>query len=272
MAAPPGIRVDGLGKDYVFKKTAVVAVKCVSFSVAAGACLAVIGESGSGKTTLARMLAGLEVPTRGAAWAGEEKLPFGVRRGSARRARAKLVQIVFQDPYSSLDPRQSIGSALRETVALHRRNSNRAELDHEVESLMELVGLTSGHIRNRPSQLSGGQRQRVAIARAIAAEPKVLILDEAVASLDMSGQAKIINLLADLRERTATTMIFITHDLAVARQVSTDAIVMQRGEIVESGPTASLLRDPQSQCTRELLAALPKRHVAHTESVVGDVF
>jgi peptide/nickel transport system ATP-binding protein len=247
----------------------VTAVKDVSFVVAPGQSLAIVGESGSGKTTVARMIVGLEVPTAGQiVVAGRDRK--GRRVGSGeRRRRAREVQIVFQDPYSSLDPRMTIRSCVAEVLKLHF-NQTEEERDQRIRQLLEQVGLDTRHENVLPRSLSGGQRQRVAIARALASEPRVLICDEAVASLDVSIQAQVLNLLSDIREQTGVSYLFISHDLAVVRQVSDDVIVMRNGEIVESGPTEQVLESPTSPYTKHLIAAIPREGWHPTASVDDD--
>ncbi|MFB7333191.1 ABC transporter ATP-binding protein [Streptomyces adustus] len=234
-----------------------VAVDEVTFSLPGQGSLAIVGESGSGKTTTARMIAGLETPSGGhIAVAGAEPAP-GRPRSRARRARGRQIQMVFQDPYSSLDRHQRVGDAVAEAVALHqdlpavRRRARVAEL-------LDLVGLDDRQARSLPKALSGGQRQRVAIARALAAEPRVLILDEAIAALDVSIQAQILALLARLRTETGTALLFITHDLGAVRYVSEEVLVMQAGRVVEHGPVATVLDDPQAPYTRRLIDSIPK--------------
>ncbi len=175
-----------------------------------------------------------------------------------RRRYGREIQIVFQDPFSSLDPRQRVQDAIGEVIKLHF-GQHGAERAARVAELLGQVGLDERHGRALPRALSGGQQQRVAIARALASKPKVLILDEAVASLDVSIQAQVLNLLADIREGTGVTYLFISHDLAVVRQVSDDVVVMRRGQIVERGPTARVLDDPQDAYTKTLLSAVPRR-------------
>ncbi|MET8747589.1 ATP-binding cassette domain-containing protein [Streptomyces sp. NPDC004728] len=246
------IRAEGLRK--VFAKD-MVAVDDVSFTVARGESLAVVGESGSGKTTVARMLLGLENPTGGTVTVCGRVRD---RRATSaeRRRRAREIQIVFQDPYSSLDPLQRIGTVIGAGLALHFPTTETQRRARTLE-LLESVGLAERHAGMLPRQLSGGQRQRVAIARAIAVEPQVLVLDEAVAALDVSIQAQILNLLADIRERSGISYVFISHDLAVVHQISDTAIVMRGGRVVERGPTPQLLRAPETDYTKALLAAVP---------------
>jgi peptide/nickel transport system ATP-binding protein len=261
---PPGemaLEVANLRKVFKVRKGApgqneLVAVDDVSFAVPRSGSLAVVGESGSGKTTLARMIVGLETPT-----SGRVLLEGQVRRASSRRrdraARARQVQMVFQDPYSSLDPKQTVFKCVDEVVRLHSSFS-RVQRAERVGALLDQVGLDERHHGVRPTSLSGGQRQRVAIARALATEPTVLILDEAVSALDVSVQGQVLNLLADLREELGVTYVFVSHDLAVVQQIADTTIVMHRGRIVEEGPTDTILTSPSDDYTARLLSALPR--------------
>ncbi len=234
-----------------------VAVESVSFDLQPGRCLAIVGESGSGKTTVARMIAGLEVPTSGTVEVdGQLRLPTPWTR-QHRMVMARQVQMVFQDPNSSLDPRQTIEDSLMEVLTVHFGRDGKAHRDRVTELLTQ-VGLDQRHRGLRPRRLSGGERQRAAIARALAVGPKLLILDEAVSALDVSVQAHVLNLLSDLREQLGLTYLFISHDLGVVRQVSEDAIVMRNGVVQESGATEDILDNPQSDYTRTLLEALPR--------------
>ena len=233
-----------------------LAVDDVSFAIEPGRSLAIVGESGSGKTTVARMLVGLERPTEGTITACGRDRSTPARSARERRARGREVQIFFQDPYSSLDPRQSVESTIDETLRLHHKG-DRSQRESRVRELATFVGLDERQTRALPRGLSGGQRQRVAIARALAASPRVLILDESVAALDVSIQAQVLNLLQDIREATNVSYILISHDLAVVRQITDHTIVMHRGKVVESGPTARILDDPQEPYTRLLRASVP---------------
>jgi ABC-type glutathione transport system ATPase component len=243
----------GLRKEY----GALVAVDDVDLAVAEGGSLAIVGESGSGKTTIAKMLVGLTAPTAGTITACGRDRSVPTRSAAARRRRGREVQVVFQDPYSSLDPRQSAEQVIDEVLRLHHAGSRPARAAR-VRSLVELVGLDERQARALPRALSGGQRQRIAIARALAAEPRVVILDESVAALDVSIQAQILNLLADIRRETGVSYILISHDLAVVRQITDDAIVMHRGRVVERGPTAQVLDAPRHEYTRLLRASVPR--------------
>ncbi|GAA2274027.1 peptide ABC transporter ATP-binding protein [Nonomuraea roseoviolacea subsp. roseoviolacea] len=249
----PVLEVEGLRKTF----GDVVAVAGVDLTLHAGGALAVVGQSGSGKTTVARMIVGLERPAAGRITACGRDRSRPARSARERRRRGGEVQIVFQDPYSSLDPRQSPASAVEEVLRLHT-SLDAAGRRGRVAELAGLVGLDERQMAAAPSRLSGGQRQRVAIARALAAEPRVLILDESVAALDVSIQAQVLNVLADVRERTGVAYLFISHDLAVVRQVTDDVVVMRGGAIVERGPTARVLDAPAHPYTRLLRESVPR--------------
>jgi len=236
-----------------------VAVDDVSFDVAAGGSLAVVGESGSGKTTIARMIVGLTRPTAGTIAACGRDRSAPARSAAERRRRGAEIQIVFQDPYSSLNPRQTAQQTLDEVLRLHGGGRTSEQRRARIAGLGELVGLDERTLRALPSALSGGQRQRIAIARALAAEPRLIILDESVAALDVSIQAQILNLLADIRDETGISYILISHDLAVVRQLTRQALVMHRGRVVERGPTEQILDDPQDSYTQLLRASVPRR-------------
>lgn len=259
---PPLIDVRGLTKVFPHHgrgagDQGTVAVSDVTFAIERGESLAVIGESGSGKTTLARLLLGLERPTAGKIEIDGRDCSRPAHSRSERLRRARQMQIVFQDPYRSLDARQNIASCLSEVLRLHS-NRSRAERETRIDELLELVGLDSHHRSSRPHALSGGQQQRVAIARALAVEPQILILDEAVAALDVSIQAQILNLLADIHDETNVTYVFISHDLGVVSHVSDNALVMRRGVVVERGATRSVLDSPQHQYTQLLRSCVPR--------------
>jgi ABC-type glutathione transport system ATPase component len=234
----------------------VVAVDDVSFAIAPGGSLGIVGESGSGKTTIARMLLALETPTSGRIRVAGHQ--WDGRRVSTRerRRRARDLQTVFQHPYTSLDPRQRVGDCLDEVLRLHTGHARRVRRERVLQ-LLHQVGLDERHVRSVPRQLSGGECQRVAIARALAPEPKVLVLDEAVASLDVSIQGQILNLLADIRTDTGVSYVFIAHDLAVVRQVTDELVVMRKGRMLEAGPTARILDAPRHPYTRLLRASVP---------------
>lgn len=255
----PILEVRGLRKVYPApgRHGDLVAVDDVSFTVEAGRCLAVVGESGSGKSTCARIVAGLERASAGEVVVDGGPWNTGRLSTSERRRRARVVQMVFQDPYLSLDPRQRVASCLEESLRLHFDLSGAQRTDR-VRELLDLVGLSEDHARVRPKQLSGGQRQRVAIARALATGPRLLILDEAVAALDVSIQAQILNVLMDAREHTGVALLFISHDLGVVRQLADDVVVMRHGEVVEKGSATTIFGTPTDPYTRRLLESVPR--------------
>ncbi len=238
------LRVTGLRKS--FPGQPAPALAGVDLELIDGQTLAVVGESGSGKTTLARCLVGLERPDAGS-------IDFLGTATGPRRA-----QIVFQDPYSALNPARSIGAGLAEAAAVGGGART-------PEQLLELVGLPAAYAPRRPAALSGGERQRVAIARALAVEPELLILDESVSALDVSVQAQILALLSQLQERLGLSMLFITHDLSVARAVSSSVVVLRHGAVVERGSTAEVLFHPQHEYTQALLASIPGRGTAQQQ-------
>ena len=237
-------------------KRTVQAVKDVSFSIERGTCLAVVGESGSGKTTVARMLVGLESADSGTITVDGREVTAGSSR-RIRRQRSKDIQMVFQDPQGSLNRRLPVSTAITEILQAHTTLDAGARRNRCLELFAE-VGLEAGHASSYPDQLSGGQKQRVAIARALAAEPAVIVLDEAVSALDVTVQAQILALLERLRVEKSLTYLFITHDLAVARQVADTVMVMQLGAVVEYGTAHEVLDAPQHPYTRQLMESAPR--------------
>ena len=249
----PVLQVEGLRKEY----GQLVAVDGVGFTVPEGGSLAIVGESGSGKTTVARLIVGLERSTAGTIRACGHDRSAPARSTGDRRRRGREVQIVFQDPYTSLDPRQTMEDAIDEVLRMHQGWTPERR-KQRVRELSDLVGMDSRQTRALPRSLSGGQRQRVAIARALAAEPRVLILDESVAALDVSIQAQVLNLLADIHDETNISFVLISHDLAVVRQLTEQIVVMWRGHVVERGETAQVLDHPQDDYTKLLRASVPR--------------
>jgi peptide/nickel transport system ATP-binding protein len=255
--AAPLLRVEDLRKRYRTGRTEHDALAGVSFELASGERLGIVGESGSGKTTIARCVLGLTRPSAGRIILdGIDVTDYRtLRREDARRAR-QLVQCVFQDPYQSLNPMHSIGYTLREAIS--HRATPPPDADSEVAVLLGRVGLAASLASRRPAALSGGQRQRVAIARALAVEPRVLVCDEPVAALDVSIQAQVLGLLRDINRETGVSLLFITHDLGVVRQVAERVLVLHRGTMVEAGPTDDILDHPQEAYTRRLVASMPQ--------------
>ena len=237
----------------------VTAVDGVDLVVRAGETVGLVGESGCGKSTLARCVMGLYPATAGEIRYGGE--PVGARLSRAQR---RQVQMVFQDPYSSLNPRMTVGQVLKELLRCHDVVP-RGEVTTRAKELVDLVGLPERALDQFPRQFSGGQRQRVGIARALALEPKVLIADEAVSALDVSVQATIINLLQELQANLGLSMLFVSHNMAVIRQVSDRIAVMYQGKIVETGPTAQVFDHPSADYTKLLLGSVPRMLVDHPD-------
>ncbi|MCV7346305.1 dipeptide ABC transporter ATP-binding protein [Mycolicibacterium rhodesiae] len=231
------------------------AVKDVTFQIRRGTTLGLVGESGSGKSTVAGVLTGLVTPTSGTATLDGVDI-LGVR-GSDEKALRRRISLVLQDPFSALDPRARIGSAIAEPLAVHSIRRGKRARAERVTELLELVGLPGEFASRYPHELSGGQRQRVSIARALAVEPELVILDEATASLDVSVQSRVLDLLADLQRDLHLTYLFISHDLAVVERMSHDVLVLRDGAMVEYRPAADLLAAPEQEYTRALVAAVP---------------
>jgi peptide/nickel transport system ATP-binding protein len=260
-SAPLVLRTENLTKVYADgglfgRKQPIHAAQGVSIEIRRGEVLGIVGESGSGKSTVARCIARLIEPTGGRIWLGADELA----RMSGRRLRKhrRRIQIVFQDPYRSLNPRRKVGESIIEGPM--NFGLSRAEAIKRAAGLLEFVRLDRNALERFPQEFSGGQRQRICIARALAMEPELLIADEAVSALDVSVQAQVLRLLADVRKRLGLTMLFITHDLRVAAQVCDTVAVMQRGKVVEHGEVAQIFADPRHAYTRALIEAAPGRH------------
>ena len=244
------------------------AVEDVSLSLPESHITAVVGESGSGKSTLARMLARLIKPTSGTLLLGGAKVPASNR---GRRDYTRLVQMVLQDPFSSLNPVHDVRYHLARPLIVHNLGGAAGSLDDTVAGLLERVALSPAdqYLHKYPHELSGGQRQRVAIARALAVQPRILLADEPVSMLDVSIRLGILNLLGDLRERDGLAILYITHDIASARYLADDIMVMYAGQVVESGPSRSLTDEPAHPYTQLLLSAAPDPDRAEPPSLQG---
>lgn len=248
------IRFPAMKRHFFDRQRFVHAADDVSFTLERGRTLGLVGESGSGKTSVARGVMRLVKPASGDVLLdGESVLPL---HGDALSAFRRRVQFIFQDPYSSLNPRSRAGDIIREPMELLNVGP-REERGGEVLRLMEAVGLRPDQARLFPHQFSGGQRQRIAIARALATDPKILLLDEPIASLDVSIQAGIVNLLEDLQAQLKLSYLFVAHDLAVIRHISDSVAVMHLGKIVEYGETEDVFTNPQDPYTKALLSAIP---------------
>ncbi|MGW0039269.1 dipeptide ABC transporter ATP-binding protein [Gordonia sp. NPDC003376] len=259
-AQPPAVRVRDLRKTFSGKNaTERAAVAGVSFDLAPGRTLGIVGESGSGKTTTARMVLGLTVPDSGSVELNGQ--PWSGLTDKQRRDRRNQISVIYQDPLSSFDPRWTVEHVLTDALratGLRGAGLRGAAADARVSELLDHVGLSDGFRTRHPLKLSGGQRQRVAIARALAPEPSVIVCDEPVSALDVSIQARILDLLATLQAETGVALLFISHDLGVIHHISDEILVMRGGEVVEYGEADDVFERPQHEYTRELLAAVPR--------------
>ncbi|HEY1459469.1 MAG TPA: ABC transporter ATP-binding protein [Casimicrobiaceae bacterium] len=249
------LAVRNLKKYFGQHERPVRAVDDVSFEIAKGEVLGLVGESGSGKSTIGRALLKLIEPSAGELWfEGADLAPLSSR---AMRPYRRRLQIIFQDPYASLNPRQRVGDTLSEAMATHdlHRGGARAA---RIAELLSLVGLAPEHAQRFPHEFSGGQRQRIGIARALAVEPQFIVADEPVSALDVSIQAQVINLLSDLRERFALTMLFISHDLDVVEYLCDRIVVLYLGKVMEVAPAKELYTTPRHPYTEALLEASPR--------------
>ncbi|MCX8996018.1 ATP-binding cassette domain-containing protein [Rhizobiaceae bacterium BDR2-2] len=249
------LEAGGLVKTWQARGRQVAALKDVSLAVAPGETLGLVGRSGCGKSTLARVLTRLTPPQAGSIrFRGKDWLSLA---GAGLRAERRHMQMVFQDPLAAFNPRSTVAGALADPLRLHRLVP-RERRAARIGELLERVGLPAGYAARSILNLSGGQRQRVAIARALACEPSLVVLDEAVSALDVAVRSMILDLLVDLQRERGLAYIFVSHDLAAVKAVSHRIAVMEAGEIVETGPAETVVRNPQSQAAKDLVAAVPR--------------
>lgn len=257
----PLLSVERLVKHYaqggMFARHAAIvkAVDDVSFTIAAGETLGLVGESGSGKTTVGRAVLRLELPTEGTV--RFEGTDLATLQPAELRALRRRMQIVFQDPFASLNPRRTVGASVGEGIEIHKLVPRR-EIPERVAELLEEVGLDAACARKYPHEFSGGQRQRIGIARALAVEPSFIVCDEPVSALDVSVQAQVLNLLLDLRDARGLAYLFIAHDVALVRQIAHRVAVMYLGTIVEIGPARTVIDAPRHPYTQALVSAVPQ--------------
>ena len=254
------VELEHLKKYFKTGSGTVHAVDDVSMSIEKGETMGIVGESGCGKPTLGRTVIHLFDSTAGVIRFDGKDITH-IKSREIKQLRNDM-QLIFQDPYSSLNPRKTVEQAIREPLELHNRMS-RAELNHKTEELMDMVGIARNLRLSYPHELDGGRRQRVGIGRALALNPKFIVCDEPVSALDVSIQAQILNLLMDLQEQIGLTYMFITHNLAVVRHISTNISVMYLGQLVETSPTQELFDRPLHPYTKALLSAIPTTDVLH---------
>jgi len=251
----PLLSVSDLYVDFPQRRARVFrALNGVSFDVMAGETVGLVGESGSGKTTIGRVILGLTSATSGRVMFDGEDITHASRR--RRRDLAREIQVVFQDPYGSLNPTRTIGDTLAEPLLMDRALS-RAERDARIGDVLTRVGMPTDAAGRYPAQFSGGQRQRIAIARAVIARPRLVVCDEPVSALDLSVQAQVLNLLSELQKSMGLSLLFISHDLTVVRHVSHRTVVLYKGEIVEHGDSQLINEAPRHSYTQALLSAAP---------------
>ncbi len=265
----PLVTVQGLRKEYRFKKglfghTVFPAVQNADFTLHRGRTLGVVGESGSGKTTIGMMLTRLTAATTGSIlFEGKD---LATLNGDQMRPYRSRIQIIFQNPYASLNPRFTIAQLLMEPMRIHRIGKDEDDRARMALSLLEKVGLPRDAFGKYPHEFSGGQRQRIAIARCLSMKPEIIVCDESVSALDVSVQATVLNLLLDLQEEFGLSYVFISHDLAVVKYMADDMLVMSKGEIVERGLAEDIYRNPRHAYTKQLLQAIPRGLAARAEA------
>jgi ABC-type glutathione transport system ATPase component len=246
----PLLEIQNLKKNFKVGLSNVVAVDDISFNIAKYDSVSIVGESGSGKTTLANLILGVEKQTSGSIRYNGEEIDF------SNKGLRKTIQFVQQNPLSSLNPKKTIYQTLELPLKIHNI-CQRKEIKNKIIQLLQYVDLDESYLERHPYSLSGGQRQRISVARALACEPEIIIFDEPTSALDVLIQLKILNLLSELKEKLQLTYIFITHDLAVVRNISNKTIVMNKGRIVEMNNTQKVFESPKEEYTKELIRSIP---------------
>jgi peptide/nickel transport system ATP-binding protein len=251
----PLLQISNLAVDYTRHRKTTRVVHHVSATIAAGETLGLVGESGSGKSTIGNVVLGLVPAAEGTITFDGEDITHATPK--RRRELTREIQVIFQDPYGSLNPARTIGATLAESLVASDRTLRKRNVAARVTEALDTVGMATGTAARYPTEFSGGQRQRIAIARALIVKPRLVVCDEAVSALDLSIQAQVLNLLDELRRERDLSYLFISHDIAVIGHISDHIAVLDKGRIVEAGPTGTVIDNPQAPYTRLLLAAAP---------------
>ena len=251
------LEIKNLNISYPTRKETIIASKNVEFTLERGEILGIVGESGSGKSTIAKIITGLVKPNNGEIFYNNLSLYNKKRKYQIDKSRGQI-QMIFQDPYSSLNPRFKVKDIISEPIKFFQKKISNLELNQNVYDLIDIVGMTRQSLDRYPHEFSGGQRQRISIARALATRPRLLICDEPTSALDVSIQAQILNLLKDIQDELHLTMLFISHDLPVIRQMCNRIIVLKNGILCETKNTEELFNNPEHSYTKELIRLMPK--------------
>lgn len=268
----PLLKVEGLKQYFpVSKNYTVKAVEGVSFEIYPGETYGLVGESGSGKSTIGRSIIRLYNPTDGKVTFNDVDITGKLGRSDKEMLRTQM-QMIFQDPMSSLNPRKKVGDIIGEGLDIHHTYKNKAERDKQIKSILAKVGLAPEHISRYPHQFSGGQRQRVGIARALVMNPKLIIADECISALDVSIQAQVVNLMKDIQQETGAAYLFIAHDLSMVKYISDRIGVLHLGHLLETGTTEEIFSNPIHPYTKSLLSAIPEPNPILEKSRISETY
>lgn len=268
----PLLKVEGLKQYFpVSKNYTVKAVEGVSFEIYPGETYGLVGESGSGKSTIGRSIIRLYNPTDGKVTFNDVDITGKLGRSDKEMLRTQM-QMIFQDPMSSLNPRKKVGDIIGEGLEIHHTYKNKAERDKQIKSILAKVGLAPEHISRYPHQFSGGQRQRVGIARALVMNPKLIIADECISALDVSIQAQVVNLMKDIQQETGAAYLFIAHDLSMVKYISDRIGVLHLGHLLETGTTEEIFSNPIHPYTKSLLSAIPEPNPILEKSRISETY